>query len=308
MGSLALPPTTPAEAAAEDNALIRTDDGRALSGRWFRPHGPAALTVVLHGATGAPQRFYAKFAAWLAQSRKAQVLTYDYRDFGASRRRDLRRSDAGFLDWAVKDQAAALSHAVDASGAGRVSVIGHSLGGLCLTRPPSAHHIDAAVAVASGPPPRAGEGAPLWAHAAEWTFWNLHGPLLVRAFGYLPGRWSGLGADLPANVYFEWRRWRLEPGFDVTLHQGGPRPGFTPPRFPVALVAIADDPLIPPATVWRLAERYRHARIERVLIAPKDLGLPRLGHLGVFSEKAARAWPLLADAATPLTPPPNHAL
>lgn len=53
-------------------------DSARLAGRLFGPSGRAAVaTVVLHGASGIPQRFYRAFAAWLAERHGASVLTYD---------------------------------------------------------------------------------------------------------------------------------------------------------------------------------------------------------------------------------------
>ena len=59
-------------------------DGAVLCGRLVRPRGTPRAALVLHGATGAPARFYRGFAEWAARERDLAVLTYDYRDFGAS--------------------------------------------------------------------------------------------------------------------------------------------------------------------------------------------------------------------------------
>ncbi|MEL6979676.1 MAG: alpha/beta fold hydrolase [Pseudomonadota bacterium] len=271
---------------------IRTADGRRLVGRWYRPRGAAAETLVLHGATGLRQSFYRPFAEWLARERDIACLTYDYRDFGESLERDIRFSDATFLDWGLKDQAAALAHGVASARRGRVRVLGHSLGGFFLNRHAASEQVDHAAAVGSG------EGnfltLPPYLMPASIAFWFGHGPALTAMFGYLPGRLSGFGSDLPAGVYWEWRRWCVEPYYS---RMATPPPiSFTAaPPFPIRLIGIEDDPLITPYGVRRLERRYDSHPIEHRLLRAEAFGLPRLGHIGPFVASNAAVWPAIVD-------------
>ncbi|WP_319531791.1 hypothetical protein [uncultured Cohaesibacter sp.] len=54
-----------------------------LTGFYYAPEGRPRANLVLHGATGVPQRYSRHFASWAA-SQGIGVLTYDYRDFGVS--------------------------------------------------------------------------------------------------------------------------------------------------------------------------------------------------------------------------------
>ena len=71
------------------------------------------------GGLGIQQRFYAPFAAWLAQ-RGHLVLTFDPRGMGASRRPESRRPlqglDADMLTWARRDFPAAVRAVSDEAG------------------------------------------------------------------------------------------------------------------------------------------------------------------------------------------------
>ena len=58
------------------------------------------------------------------------------------------------------------------------------------------------------------------------------------------------------------------------------------------LHAFADDDLIPPPQVVRLARVFR---TEAVVIDPKDYGLAQIGHLGAFSRKNRAIWPVLLE-------------
>lgn len=93
-------------AAIEPSQLTIKSEGADLIGTYYAPGGRALANLVLHGATGVPQRYYSAFANWAA-SRGVGVLTYDYRDFGASQTRPVKQSRATFADWAIHDQAAA---------------------------------------------------------------------------------------------------------------------------------------------------------------------------------------------------------
>ncbi len=90
-----------------DDLDIRSD-GAVLRGRIVRPKGTPRAAMVIHGATGAPAGFYRGFANWAARERDLAVLTYDYRDFGASLRRPMRGSKATLADWGRLDQGAPL--------------------------------------------------------------------------------------------------------------------------------------------------------------------------------------------------------
>ena len=265
-------------------------EGACLAGRVFRGAGTASAAVVLHGATGIPQRFYRSFAAWLAEQHRSVVLTYDHRDFGASATGPVRRSRATMADWGVRDQAAAMDWIMDAHPDLPVDVVGHSLGGLMLPFHPNADRVRRAVIVASGP-------AHWRRHPARYKplvmfFWFGGGPALTAAMGYLPGRLMGFGADLPAGVYWQWRRWCTHPRFyepDYGRALPEPRPERVTAR--IAFVGVADDVMMPPERVEALQRYYLAAERSFAVLEPSAAGLPALGHLGAFARRNAAAWP-----------------
>ena len=58
--------------------------------------------VLIMPATGVPQSYYAKFAAYLAE-RGFTALSFDYRGIGRSRFTDVRKLAARMRDWALLD-------------------------------------------------------------------------------------------------------------------------------------------------------------------------------------------------------------
>jgi predicted alpha/beta hydrolase len=267
-------------------------DGVRLAGRLFEPDAPD-LAVVLHGATGVPRDYYARFAGWLSAERNAAVLIYDYRDCGESATVPLRETTTTMGTWGVEDQGAALEFVCARYPGLPVEVIGHSLGGMFANFHRSAGRIRKFTAVASGP--------------AYWTrhpayfiplvclFWFAVGPLLTALLGYLPGRALGLGADLPSGVYWQWRRWCLSrPFYRVDWGRALPVPDPERLKCPLRLIAIGDDPMITPEVVRDLAQFYPGAQVEHYLISPADAGIGAIGHLRVFSERCRAVWPVLA--------------
>jgi predicted alpha/beta hydrolase len=269
-------------------------DGAVLRGTLFQPEGRPEAAVVLHGATGVPHTYYRAFAEWLAAERALAVLTYDYRDFGVSARGDIAVSRATMADWGLSDQPAALAALRKAVPEVPVWVIGHSLGGLMLGFHPAMAGVDRVITVGSGMVHLADHPWPYRAKAA--AFWYGHGPALVGIMGYLPGRWSGLGVDLPAGVYWQWRRWCIgRGGFLRDVGASLPMPDASVVTAAVKLVAVADDHVVPPAAVWRLMAQHKQAMLRQKVLRPADFGLARIGHLGAFARRNSVVWPTIIE-------------
>lgn len=300
-GSIARPDTPPdgrssslEQAGPEQPVTITCPDGRELAGRLFTPaDGAPAMALVLHGATGVPRDYYARFAAWLAGHRQAAVLIYDYRDCGHSARGPVRQARASMADWAVIDQGAALDFLFDRHPGLPVEVMGHSLGGMGLPFHAKADRVRRMTSVATGP-------AHWRRHPGHFigkamAFWFVLGPLATALLGYMPGRILGQGADLPANAFWQWRRWCTSRGFfrgDWGRHL--PQPDLGRMKGTVRLVAIEDDPMIPPAVVRDHAAFFPAAAVEHAVIPVAAAGVSAIGHLRIFSERCRAAWPLLA--------------
>lgn len=273
---------------------ITVQDGANLAATLFEPDRTPSKAIILHGATGVPQSYYAKFATWLAAREAACVATYDYRDTAASATGHMRASPATMTNWGVDDQSAALDWLHARQPGVPLWVIGHSLGGMFLTSHPGANQIERAVIVAAGP--AFWTDHPLTLMPQIVAFWWLIGPLATALFGYLPGRLLGLGADLPGGVYWQWRRWCLSRDFyRIDIGSALPEPVPTRLTCPLRIVGIEDDPMIPPRVAASIAQFYSHAQIEQRVISPRDVGSTAIGHLSVFAERNQACWPRLLD-------------
>src|SRR5687767_13626009 len=104
--------------------------GAHIAARLFSASSMPNAAVLIAGAMGVKQDYYAEFAAWLARQGFA-ALTFDYRGVGRSRpaamQRSLRGSDADLFDWADDIDSAIEQLATTAPGV-PIYLVGHSLG------------------------------------------------------------------------------------------------------------------------------------------------------------------------------------
>jgi predicted alpha/beta hydrolase len=252
---------------------LTASDGYRLSAAIY---GSGGKPVLIMPATGVPQSYYAKYAAYLAE-RGFTVLTFDYRGIGRSRDGDVRRSGARMRDWARLDAAAA----VHFLGGGALHVIGHSFGGQALGLLPNAERLRAALIVGS--------------QSGYWRHWPLLGrlwmwpavhfalPGTARLLGYFPGSRLGFGEDLPPGVAVEWASWCRHPQYLVGALGVADR--YARLRAPLRAYAISDDPFAPLPAVEALLALYPGARHELRRVTPRELGEKSIGHFGFFRER-----------------------
>lgn len=268
-------------------------NGVTLAGTWFPASAAPRASLVLHGATGVPQRFYRHFATWAA-ARGVSVLTFDYRDFGASQTRPMRESRADFADWAVGDQAAALARLAELAPTGPLWVLGHSLGGLGLPFQNLPERVTRIITVGAGIGHYTDHP---WSYRPKaLAFWFALGPVATALAGYMPGKRLLLGADLPAGVYWQWRKWCTRRDFyasdiGVTL----PEPNYSIEGKDIRICVAADDVVVPPVAVRRYVEAFAPSAAQFRIFAPADYGLTALKHIEILSKHSAPVWADLLD-------------
>jgi predicted alpha/beta hydrolase len=273
--------------------MIQTRKGWQLSGLLFEPDGPVRDVYVLSGATGVPRDFYKGFARWCSKELGVACLIYDYRDFGTSKVNGPKQSKVLLSDWGIYDQQAAVQFAIDHFPDHKITLVGHSLGGMFLQYQSDCFgdKIKQAFTVASG------SGFwlqhPLYYIPVAATFWLLMGPVATKLLGYMPGRALGLGSDLPASVYWQWRGWCLSRRFYSVDRPEVIENSTDTVGFPVKMFALADDVMIPLKAVRFLQRFYQGAEIAVREISPSEAGLKSLGHIHVFSGRNKKVWPLI---------------
>ena len=269
----------------------------------FEPEGTARASVVIGGAMGVRQDYYASFAQWLA-GQGFRVTTFDYRGQGESLQGPMRAVRADLLDWA-RDYEAVISAARTAIPDVPLYLLGHSRGAQLPGLLKNPAQVDGLLSVAAG----SGywrENAPRLKRMVPYFWWVLV-PLATRLWGYFPGRTLRKVGDLPAGVILQWRRWCLNPTYSVGAEGPAAAQSYADVRFPVLALWMSDDELMTLRGTHSLVKLYRNApaRVER--IAPEDINALRIGHFGFFREQFRQTlWPravadLMGLAGQPVT-------
>jgi predicted alpha/beta hydrolase len=254
-------------------------DGYRLGATLFRPAAQGERAALILPATGVPQAYYAKFAAFLAD-RGFTVLTFDYRGIGRSLHSPVRAVKARMRDWGQLDAAAAFDFLDREIAPARLVTIGHSFGGQALGLLPRPERIAAAITV--------GSQSGYWKHwpalgrAWMWPATHIGLPVVPRVFGHFPGSRLGFGEDLPQGVAIEWASWCRHPRYLVGAL--GVEREYARFSAPIRLYAISDDAFAPRRAVEALAGLYPASKPEIRRLSPDDIGARRIGHFGFFRE------------------------
>lgn len=260
--------------------------------------------VVIHPATAVNQGFYAAFAGYLA-SRGLNVLTYDYRGTGRSRPADLRQVKVTMADWIDADVPAAMRWAQQRFPGLPLVAVGHSVGGHAIALSPDSARLRAAMLVAS----HAGATRLVrgWFERQRVRFvLGVLAPILCRLFGYMPGSRLGLGEDLPSSVMLQWAGWTARARYFFDDPEVDAARRMARLRIPVRVLGFDDDPWANPVAVDMLVSHLTSARLEHRQVAPRDAGVPAIGHMGFFRRRCetvlwreAADWLLAHCAAVP---------
>lgn len=285
--------------------MLLASDGAPLSVRTYASQRAAHGSVVIGGAMGVPQDFYAPFAQWLAEQ-GWQVTTFDYRGIGDSLPPGgLKGFQADLFDWSC-DYESVINHAKAKSPSQPLYLLGHSLGAQLPGLLRNAHLVSGLLSVAAG--------SGYWRHNAPqlkrvvpffWYFWV---PVATRLCGYFPGKRLRMVGDLPAGVILQWRKWCLNPRYSVGAEGAVAQHSYAQVSFPVVALSITDDELMTLRGIESLLELYPNAPSQIHPIGPSDFSVDRIGHFGAFrSEHQALLWPRMAQwlvdfSAKPLTP------
>jgi len=249
-------------------------------------------SVVIGGAMGVRQHYYAPFAEWLS-SQGFRVTTFDYRGSGdslpATSHGGLRGFKADLMDWA-SDYEAVVDAAKAALPDAPLYLLGHSLGAQLPGFLKNQHKVAGLVSIAAG--------SGYWRDNAPQLrrmilyFWYVLVPLATRLFGYFPGRSLRKVGDLPAGVMMQWRKWCLNPQYSVGAEGESARRSYGQVSFPVTALSITDDELMTWRGTQNLINLYANAPRTFERIAPADVQVRRIGHFGFFREQFNNTlWP-----------------
>lgn len=267
---------------------ITATDGVQLRGSLYA--APAAdTTVIVHGATAVPQRFYRRFAAFM-QAKGWAVLTYDYRGIGDSAPPSLVGFDAKASDWGLLDMPAVLDWTRQNLRPRRIFFVGHSAGGQQAGLLDRADAVTAMVTASSQSGYWALQGGLQKLNVLLLTTLAL--PTVARLVGYFPWSRFGAGEDLPKAAAIEWARWCRSPRYlfrDTTL----PLHRYASFRAPILAYSIDDDNWGTARSVDVMMGAYPN--VERRHLVAAEYGMSALGHMGFFRAGSEAIWDEVYD-------------
>ncbi|WP_248732432.1 alpha/beta fold hydrolase [Pseudomonas sp. MWU13-2517] len=280
-------PTRPAPEAFRQPAA----DGYLIGGFTWRHIRTDATrpVVIINAATSVRCRHYSRFADYLFAN-GFDVITYDYRGIGESRKGSLRGFNASWSDWGVLDFEAMLQRAQREFPGQPIDVVAHSFGGCAAGLGASGAVIRRIVTV--------GAQFAYWRdyHASErWRMlakWHVAMPLITALCGYFPGKRLGWLEDTPKGVVRDW----ATPASKYEQRPSGRTLGELPFRRVKAqllAISITDDPFGTVTAIERLLGYFDSSERTHLRIAPEDIGEKTVGHFAFFrSEYQHRLWPI----------------
>lgn len=245
--------------------------------------------VIINAATSLRCRYYSRFADYLFAN-GLDVITYDYRGIGESRRGSLRGFKASWSDWGVLDFEAIVQRTQREFPGQPIDVVGHSFGGCAAGLGASGAVIRRIVTVgAQFAYWRDYEAKSRWRMLAKW---HVVMPLVTVLCGYFPGKRLGWLEDTPAGVVRDWStptpRYETRP----SGRSLGELP-FSRVKAQLLAISITDDPFGTVAATERLLSYFDGSERTHLRIAPEDIGKKQIGHFAYFrSEYQDRLWPI----------------
>lgn len=276
---------------ADVSLLLSTGERIAL--QVYEPASAVRALVVIPSAMGVAQRYYSRFAQWLA-SQGFWAVTFDYRGIGQSAPANLRKLRVDIIGWAQEDCAAVIDYSKEQHPNAPLFWVGHSLGGQLLGLIPSRDKIDRVMTVATGSGYWLENSWPT--KRVVWWLWFVVVPITLRLFGYFPGKRLRKVGNLPANVMAQWRRWCLSREYVVGAEGEQVRQKYAAVRTPITSISFTDDEMMSGQGIRSLHALYTAAPVEYRRIAPSDIGVSRIGHFGFFRPQfETTLWPMVKE-------------
>jgi predicted alpha/beta hydrolase len=237
--------------------------------------------VVISPATGVKQSFYSAFADFLKQE-GFMVITFDFGGIGESKRDNLRRFDTSASDWAKNDLNSVLLFVKENYPELPLNLIGHSIGGQLVGLAPASKYVDKLilVAVQSG----------YWrfwkgfSKVKMFVYWFMLFPILIRIFGYFPGKRFSSMEDLPKSMALEWSKWGRHPSY-LFAYFNEQDLYFNKLKCEIIAYSSSDDFYAPEKSVDWMGYKYTNAKLKRIRLIPQENDLKNIGHFGFFRSK-----------------------
>lgn len=271
-----------------ESLSLTTQDGQIIGCQHFpcaKQGTPPLATLVIASAIGVPQRFYRRYAEYMAQQ-GFSCLTFDYRGTGHSTFKG-NLNNITMTDWGAQDLNCVLAKAQQLAekkgqGTDDVFLVGHSIGGQISGVAHNSKKLKAALFVASS--------APYW---KRWSgvkklsmFLTVYLMLPICSVGrqVFPAKSIGFSSmNFPAVIAQTWAGWMRKKDYLFDSSLGYSLDNYPKLNFPLLSLSFDDDILAPEININWLLKFFPNCKIERRTILADTHGA--LGHMGFFRQK-----------------------
>jgi len=94
--------------------------------------------------------------------------------------------------------------------------------------------------------------------------------------------------DLPKDVMLQWRRWCLHPEYALAEGEHA-RTQYAAVRTPIVSLSFQDDEMMSARNTESIHGLYVNSPRTMLRIAPRDVGVKRIGHFGFFRAALGQA-------------------
>lgn len=269
-------------------------DHYQLAARFYPAQANQKLKpILISPATGITMNFYNSFALWLAEQGHP-VMSFDFRGIGESLHGKLKDSKASIQDWGQLDLPAMIDALCEKTGAGHISIVGHSAGGQLLGITPNHHKVEKLVAVACSTghiknlKGRTKLLAPL--------MFKVIFPIARKTIGYGPTQKIGMGENLPKDVAKQWAEFCNKPGYVMNAIGKTIFEDFhAQVQTPITALWATDDEIATKANVIDLLRLYPNTQTQMIEIKPLSFNHASIGHIQMFKRSHQNIWPTILE-------------
>jgi predicted alpha/beta hydrolase len=91
-----------------------------------------------------------------------------------------------------------------------------------------------------------------------------------------------IGINAPNNILREWAKWARTPGYLFNPAHRLDTSRYGALKLPVLAYGFDDDTFATAASIDALLTHFPGCTVSRHQVAPRDLGVPQIGHFGFF--------------------------
>lgn len=268
--------------------IIKATDNHSLSAILCEPKSTAKGSILLCTGLGIPKEFYEKYLVFLGEQGYTALL-FDYRGINPKDTSTSNDSSINLRNWGLKDMVGATYWLHEHYPKQKIYLFGHSIGGQVAGLMENHALIERFFFFCST------TGFPSIFHFPlnmfSWFMFYLHIPITARLFGYMPPSLTYRGVRIAKGVALEWADWSRQKKyiaafFGKTISKNY----YQDIQQSIDWIYFKDDPIASKKAIRSMMDYYKHAAIQSHLLAPNNLGLPRIGHSGFFTSKAKKLW------------------